>query len=384
VEPDTGHEWNQWVSGTIYAGGRTQRIWEKVRRSPSAQGIPDASSPFTPFSYLPDLDMLVQAFPFDRQLPALSLLMAGLPPELEPLLLARFGPGDWQAQAWDVEPVQHVPESRATLRLRARARDAATGQAEEKRFYAKVYSNKKQGEQTYRVLQALWDKASAGSEGFTVGRPVAYLSDLRTILQEEAPGISLLHVLHYQEEGEAILAVRRVARALASLHLSRVYTPRRIHLQGQVTAMGRKQESLGRACPHLRSEIEEVIGAVVAGLASLEEIPPAPSHGELRPEHILLDGDRLALLDLDKFAGADPVQDVVNLLVLLTPAVTQAFVEEYFAHVPEAWRTRLPVHYAVAVLHQSTRVWRTGSEGWQNEVEALVKEAKDSIAGRLW
>jgi Phosphotransferase enzyme family len=381
VEPSTGYERSQWVSGSMYAGDRTQRIWKKLRRSPSAWEIPDASSPFAPFFYLPDLDMLVQAFPFDRQLPALSLLMAGPPPELEPRILARFGPGDWQAEAWDIEPVQYYPEARATLRMRVRAQETATGQAEEKRFYAKVYSNEKEGEQTYQVLQALWDKASAGSEGFTVGRPVAYLSDLRTVLQEEAPGISLRNVLLYQEEGEAILTVRRVARALASLHLSQVYTPRRISLQDEATRLEKKRQSLQRACPELRSEIEEVVGAVVAGL---EEVPPAPSHGELRPLHILLDGDRLALIDLDKFTGADPVRDVANLLVLLAPAVARAFVEEYFSHVPEAWRTRLPVQYAGAVVSHSAHVARRAPEDCPGVIETLVEKAKDSLAGRVW
>ena len=384
VEPGTGHEWSQWVSVTMYTGGRTQRIWKKLRRSFPGGEIPDASSPFAPFSYIADLDMLVQVFPYDRQLPALPLLMAGPPPELEPLLLARFGPGDWQAEAWDVEPVQHVPESRATLRLTSRAQDAATGRVEEKRFYAKVYANDENGKQTYEVLQALWDKASAESVGFTVGRPVAYLSDLRALIQEEAPGTSLRDVLLYQEEGEAILAVRKVARALTSLHLSQVYTPRWIRLQDQVADLEKKRQSLQRACPHLSSEIEEVVGAVVAGLADLEEVPPAPSHGELRPLHILLDGDHLALLDLDKFTGADPVRDVVNLLILLRPAVARAFVEEYFAHVPEAWRTRLPVQYAGAVVGHSAAIARRAPELCPDVIETLVEEAKDSLAGRVW
>ena len=75
--------------------------------------------------------------------------MEGPPPELEPLLLARFGPGDWQAEAWDTELVRYLVETRATLRLTARARDTSGGRAEERRFYAKVYHDKEIGEQPY-------------------------------------------------------------------------------------------------------------------------------------------------------------------------------------------------------------------------------------------
>ena len=92
AEPETGREWSRWVSGALYADGRTRRIWEKLQRTESEQrGVSDSSPAFTPFSYIPDLDMLVQVFPYDHRFPALRLLMSGPPPDLESLLLARFG-----------------------------------------------------------------------------------------------------------------------------------------------------------------------------------------------------------------------------------------------------------------------------------------------------
>src|SRR3712207_8081969 len=57
--------------------------------------------------------------------------------------LARFGAGDWRTEAWDVEPVRYRNGTRMTLRLRVRARNRATGQPEERSFYAKVYRDRK-------------------------------------------------------------------------------------------------------------------------------------------------------------------------------------------------------------------------------------------------
>jgi hypothetical protein len=205
------------VSGSIYARGRTRQIFEKLQRSDLGQEIPDTSSIFAPFSYIPDLEMLVQVFPCNRRLPALPLLMAGPPRELEPLLIARFGSGDWQAEAWNIEPVRYRAELRATLRLTVGAQDAATNRTEEKRFYAKVYRNQEKGERTYQVLRKLWDRASAGGVDFTVGRPIAYLKNFRVLLQEEATGSTLKDIL--LQGDQAIPAVRKTARALASLHL---------------------------------------------------------------------------------------------------------------------------------------------------------------------
>ena len=392
ANPETGRERSQWVTGVMYAGDRTRRIWEELRRSDLGRAVPGASPTFAPFSYIPDLDMLVQVFPYDRRLPALPLLMEGPPPELEPLLLARFGLGDWRAEAWNVEPVRYLTEKRATLRLTARAQDAATGRAEEKRFYAKVYHDE-EGEQTHQVLRALWEKADVGEAGFTVARPIAYLSDLRTLVQEEVSGTSLQDMLRRGDDVTSV--VRKVARALATLHLNNdVVAPRHHRLRDNVARLERAGKFLQRTCPHLRTEIEEAVGGVVAGL---EEAPLAPTHGDLRPDHIMLDGDRLILIDLDDFAWGDPILDVGRLSAVLAKvhlrsplhhdhprAVAQTFVEEYFAHVPEAWRTRLPLHYAGAYLRLAFGLLRHQSPGWPDKVEAMVEEARDSLAGKVW
>ena len=424
AEVGTGRERSQWVSGAMHEGDRARRIWEYLRRSGPGRGIPgvpgvsppllaplgwirgkprqsdpepeipDASQTiFEPFSYIPDLDMLVQVFPYDHRLPALPLLMEGPPPELEPLLLERFGPGDWRVEAWDVVPLKYLAELRATFRLTAQARDAATGRTEERRFYAKVYHDEEVGEQTYQVLRALGDKAGAGGAGFTGGKTIAYLGGLRVLVQEEAPGDPLGEVLFRGDE--AVPAVHKVARALAALHLGRVVAPlRRYPLQKEVALLQRRGELLRLACPQRGPEIEETVGAVIAGL---EEVPPAPTHCDLKLDHVLLDGDDLTLLDFDVFAGADPILDVASIsarivsMPLSSPlsheraqTLARAFAEEYFAHAPEAWRTRLPFHYAGAVLRVASGIFSVQMPGWPDKVEILLGEAKDSLEGRVW
>jgi Phosphotransferase enzyme family len=391
ADPRTGIERTQWVVVTMHAGRRSREIWEKLRRSESKQETPYTSSAFTPFSYIPQLEMLMQAFPYDHRLPSLPLLMAGPPSEVEPLLLSRFGPGDWQIEAWDIEPVRYLPELKATLRYTARARDRATNQVEERRFYAKIY-NDEEGEQTHLVLQALWDKTSAGGMGFIVGKPIAYLSDLRALFQEETPGTSLRSILLQEEDATPV--IRKAARALAPLHLGQMDTPRRHSLRKTVIALERSGNFLRRGCPSLKARIETIVDTVATGL---EEIPLAPAHRDLRPEHILFDGNRFGLLDLDKFAEADPVLDVANLLArfVAMPFLTElphdrariaawTFAEEYFAHVPEAWHNRLPLHYAGALLQIADYFFRRQIPGLPDKIEALIEEAEGSLVGKVW
>src|SRR5215212_494476 len=186
ADSDAGHERIQWVTGVMYAKDRTRHKWEKLQASYRRE-VPDGSSAFEPFAFIPDLGMLVEVFPYDRRLPSLPLVMAGPPPELEPLLLASFGPGDWRVEAWNIEPVRYRDQGAAVLRYTAKARNAATGGRREKSFYAKVYRHEK-GEQTYQTLRALRSQAGANGEGFTVVRPLAYLSDLRASSSRELRG----------------------------------------------------------------------------------------------------------------------------------------------------------------------------------------------------
>src|SRR5436190_217743 len=53
------------------------------------------------------------------------------------------------------------------------------------------------------------------------------------------------------------------------------------------------------ACPELRARVEAITAAVAAGL---EDVPPAPIHGDLKPDHIFLSGDQVIFIDLDSVA----------------------------------------------------------------------------------
>ena len=189
--------------------------------------------------------------------------------------------------------------------------------------------------------------------------------------------------------------MRKAAEALAALHLEHIPTPQRHPLPSEVAALERTGTILRWACPHLGAEIEETVGAVVAGL---EEVPPAPTHRDLKPDHILLDGDRPSLVNLDSFAEADPVLDVADVLAHLNgmpfrfprtredswSTAAQAFAEEYFSHVPRTWRRRLPIHYAGAVLKVSVGFFRRQEPDWPGKIATLLEEAKASLAGRVW
>jgi hypothetical protein len=424
VEPTTGREWNQWVTAEIYADDSARRSWEELRGADPGQEIPPAFQTFEPVAFISHLGMLIQVYPYDRQLPALPALLGGggtpcsrlaravasaggttppgpppwPPPALAETLLAQLGPGDWHAEAWSIEPICYRAGLAAVVRYGLQARDATTGRRDERRFYAKVCRDGEGGERAFSVLQALHASAPSAGEGFTVGKPIAYLTDLRTLLQEEVKGHSLEELMLRGGDTRAadgpLPAVRKVARAVAAFNQSHLATPQPLLLHDQVTRLKRVGRLLQWACPHLGEEVETIVGAVAP---HLEAVSTGPTHRDLKADHFLLEGDRLALLDLDLLVEADPVLDPATLLAQFASmpfrfplshdqarTVARVFAEEYFAHVPPAWRRRLPFHYADAVLHVAVGFFRRHRPRWRETVATLVEEARASLAGGVW
>ena len=74
VEPDTGRERDVQVTGLLYAEkDKAEQAWRKLQATDPRQEIPDAWLTFEPVSFVPELEMLVQVFPYDRRLPTLPL-----------------------------------------------------------------------------------------------------------------------------------------------------------------------------------------------------------------------------------------------------------------------------------------------------------------------
>jgi hypothetical protein len=363
-----------------------------------APGAADAS-PFAPFAYLPDLDMLVQVFPHDHRLPALAALMAGPPPELAPSLLARFGPEGWRLVGWDAASVRYRVDTRATLRLTVRARHDASGREEGRGFYAKVFRDEADARRVDDAQRRLWHGVAAGGARFAVAEPVAFAAGLRTVVQSEVSAAPLLRLL--RRERDAAPAVRAAARAVADLHRLDLAPDR--HRSGgeaparslaeKLTRLEHAAETLRAARPDLAPAVDETVGAVVAGLAG---VPSAPTHGDLKPDQVLVDGEGVALIDFDMLLASDPIQDVASTVEHLARSrspvapsgsrepAPRVFVDEYFAHAPAAGRVRLPLYHAMAGVVRAARLHRGRSPGEAGRIDDIVREARAALAGEGW
>ena len=382
-DPGTGHDWNEVVTAVTFGGNRTRRVWDSIRQGATPDADQPTPSALQPFAYVPELDLLLQVFPHDHRLPGLARLISGPTPELVPALMEELGSENGELTSWDAETVQYRVDMRAILRLTVGTTDTSDGRTSERQFYAKIYRDADQGRRAYRAQYDLHERASAVGSHLVVAKPIIYAEDLRTLVTAAVPGTALSRIIG-RGKG-SVDAVKSAARAVAEFHQLDVIAPQR-SLAEDMIRLRDAHEYLASARPDLADEVQSMIRAVALGL---ESAPSSLIHGDLKPDHILIDGDRVALLDFDLFGAADPVADVAHLLAFLrkpqersrsrreeTEDVGQIFVDEYFTHVPDSWRARLPLHHAMTSIHRAIGLCRRRGAEQEHRVEDVLREGQ--------
>src|SRR2546429_338622 len=281
----SGRRWQQMVTGVLYAtAGEAERVWRELAAADPSRDVPPEWLSFEPVGFVPDLDMLVEVFPYDRKIHQLRRGMSGA------------------GVRYDVEPL--------LLELLLAGRDPA------------------------------------------IRRPVARA--VAAFNQDDGVPVPREH-----SRADQLAQVRRAARLVAW------------------------------ACPQVAAEVEALTAAVVDGLP---DAAPGPMHRDLKADHVFLDGDRVVFIDLDSVALGDPVRDAAHLYAYLigrvgleacpeerVRAAAAAFVDEYFAHVPAAWRVHFPLHCAGALIEVASGMFRRQEPAWRDKVITAVELARRAL-----
>jgi aminoglycoside phosphotransferase (APT) family kinase protein len=247
--------------------------------------------------------------------------------------------------------VQNTGTGRLTLRY-----DVENGQT----LYAKLYTDEL-GPHSYNVMKQLWDNGFGASSRYQVPEPLAYLPEHNFVLMRSVSGYPLAGALNGEGPLDLIEGCRAAARWLAAFHRSsiRVGEPEADWDSLKIFRVSVRLIKAAATRPEERSVLLDSMHALKARIKEFPANGPvAQTHGRYHHEHVFIDGDRVAIIDLDRSRPTNPAKDVAEFLRVLRMSAyrshpdmkradeaTNAFLEEYLAQVPEA-AASLPYYWS--------------------------------------
>jgi hypothetical protein len=289
----SGTRYAQRVAGRLCAAGEAApRHARHVARTalPSRCGVSSL--------LLPQLELFAWFVPNDPRLAALGGLceaIGGGGDALREAARALLGPGAQAPRQMSAELVQYVPESRACARF-----DVASADGPVRRLYAKIERGDG-GAATEAVMRALYASPARAEGRLAMARPLLWQPAAGLHWQEGVAGTPLLEL--HPHCPPALAA--RVARVVAALHDTPAPLARRIDAADLLDHPRACAALLGTVEPRWTPLLDALLDALAAGEAMLHDLPAVTLHGDLHPRNILVDGERLVLIDLDSArAGA--------------------------------------------------------------------------------
>jgi Phosphotransferase enzyme family len=259
--------------------------------------------------------------------------------------------GDWQLGA--VQVMRHKPGKRCLIAydiVGPRGPLTLIGKIQARRY----------GKQGLRTLSAFWDTGfwQDSADGITVPMPYGHVGALQMWLQRKERGIPLTDVLR---PGLSSL-MGRVARAAHKIHTAGVAPDKAHTMADELRILRERLPRVADARPELADRIAALLAACAALGTALPPMAPVPSHRDFYPDQVLVDGERLCVIDFDLFCDGDPGLDIGNFSAHITEhslrvfgdpdalaPLERALEDAYVACAGEALRERVRVYASLTL-----------------------------------
>lgn len=170
---------------------------------------------------------------------------------------------------------------------------------------------------TYALANALWSTGfcDRADDGIAVPEPMGEIPQWHMWLQRKVPGQTLEHQLA-GPHGERL--AQRVADAASKIHHSGIAARRRHTLADELRILDERLAATAAAYPHWSTRLERIIRRC----RRLASQVPAPTvcgiHRDFYADQLIVDRDRLYVLDFDLYCEGDPALDIGNFIAHIT------------------------------------------------------------------
>src|SRR6185503_9352717 len=313
---------------------------------------------FTPDGVLPRI------FTADERLPWLPIAM-----DMNEMQ-RRFSelPGfDGQVKLLEIFPVRYKPGLHCVIRYTVET------PAGKEMFYGKSFSGNAE-----RLMKALMDLHHSSEENEDmplISAPVAVWPEMEMILQAAVrDGIEFTQFIYdpAYEVSEREDWMVKAGRALGVFHNNSTAPSETKTVYDDLQDLHEYTVIIAKVRPDMAVKYEEVIQQILTKVGHFKEPKPVASHGAMRTDQYILQGDRLAMIDLDSYCWANPARDLGNFLAYLCwKAIRQpehaefieragrAFLEGYLTVQGDIDKRWLSVYQAASLLKIAGRRFRS-------------------------
>lgn len=201
-----------------------------------------------------------------------------------------------------VELVRHKAGRRAIVRY-----DLGGGSS----FYGKTFASER-GPKVFRIARRVAEARAFGPD-VALPAPVAFVPECSLFIQRAVDGSPVEMALRAGDEGLA----RRIAQALHRFHGSGLDLGRTHDLSKELAPLTMRAGNVVSACPELADRTRALHERLLIFAGHPFQWRDCPIHRDFYHDQVLVDGDRLAVLDLDDAAMSEPAVDIANFAVHL-------------------------------------------------------------------
>lgn len=281
--------------------------------------------------------------------------------------LPEFAGHSDRVKLWEIFPVRYKPGLHCVIRYTVQTPSG------NKMFYGKSFSGHAQ--QLMNTVTELHGASQENPDMPLISVPVAIWPEMEMILQYAVPnGVEFTHFIYDQRYERAVREewLVKAGRALAGLHNNATVPSETKTIYDDLRDLHEYTLIINKIQPDMAAKYEDVIQQIITKVDHMKEPKFVASHGAMRTDQYILQGDRLAMIDLDSYCWANPARDIGNFLAYLCwKAIRQpehaqfveragrAFLEGYLTvqgDIDEKW---LSIYQAASLLKIAGRRFRS-------------------------
>ena len=275
--------------------------------------------------------------------------------------------------------LKHHRGKRCTFEISVRTANARTC------LIGKVWAEDRSD--VYRAMDEIRRAGFGPEDEFSIPEPLAYVPELRFLLQEKVEGPLAKQIFLTGDERDRVVAAERSARWLAKFHAIAPRSGRVFDLAKHMDAVERWSQRISRLGEPFPSQARKLFRRLEEERASANGRELCAGPGSYNCNQIILTKDRTITFDWDGHDVADPSRDVARFIVALQrlalkylgsiralDAVAEMFLKTYQALSPFECSATLSLYRALTCLRLAKYEANRPFCNFRGGIEGLLSE----------